>query len=321
MEKQFAQLSIKGKIHQVPATTVEGHTVVVRNGWLKIASIKSEELQPGHVENPAAIIQALRQQPLKADIFTFVQKLPYTQPKFDYPVVWDNVAAIQLSTFDAWLEDLSQDTRRNIRLASKRGLVVQPVPFSDELARGIVEIYNETPVRNGRRFWHYGKDFETVKRENSTYPERSQFIAAYSDSELVGFFKMVFVNNVASVLQILSKNSHKDKRPMNAMISKAVEICCAMGKSHLVYSKYIYGTFDSSSLTEFKRRNGFEQILLPRYFVPLTLKGRTAMRFRLHLGIKELLPKGLTTFLLNLRKAYLEHSVRDRRLAERGTST
>jgi hypothetical protein len=166
-------------------------------------------VQSGHVKI-TAIIQALRQHPLKADIFTFVQKLPYTQPKFDYPVVWDNVAGIPLATFEEWWEKrLSQDTRRNIRLASKRGLIVQAVPFSDELARGIVEIYNETPVRNGRRFWHYGKDFETVKRENSTYPERSQFIAAYSDSELIGFFKMVFVNNVASVLQILSKNRHR----------------------------------------------------------------------------------------------------------------
>ena len=322
MEKQFAQVSVKGKIHQLPAISVEGRTIIEGQGWLKIASIQSEQLQPGHVEHPEAIIRALRQQPLKADIFTFVQKLPHTQPQFDYPFVWDNVAAIPLTTYDEWFEKrLSQDTRRNVRLASKRGLVVEAVPFSDELVNGIVEIYNETPVRNGRRFWHYGKDFEKVKRENATYPERSQFIAAYSGSELVGFIKLVFVDNVAWVIQILSKNVHKDKRPMNALVSKAVEICCAAGKSHLIYSKYVYGTFENSSLTEFKRRSGFEKVLLPQYFVPLTLRGKVAMRFGLHLGLTTLLPKGLTAFLLGLRKSYLEHNMGGRKPAESGRPT
>ena len=33
-------------------------------------------------------------------------------------------------------------------------------------------IFNEAAIRQGRPFWHYGKDFETVKRQFSRYLAR-----------------------------------------------------------------------------------------------------------------------------------------------------
>ena len=36
-----------------------------------------------------------------------------------------------------------------MRRAEKRGVVVREVPFDDDLVRGIVEIYDETPIRQG----------------------------------------------------------------------------------------------------------------------------------------------------------------------------
>jgi len=53
--------------------------------------------------------------------------------------------------------------------AEKKGVVVREVPFDDALARGIWEIYNECPVRQGRLFPHYGKSFETVRNMSATY--------------------------------------------------------------------------------------------------------------------------------------------------------
>ena len=98
---------------------------------------------------------------------------------------------------EAWWEKLPQEARKNTRRAAKRGVEVKVVPFDDELARGIHKICNETPVRQGRPFWHYGKDFETVKREHATYLERSEFIGAYFENELIGFIKMVYVDRLA----------------------------------------------------------------------------------------------------------------------------
>ena len=31
----------------------------------------------------------------------------------------------------------------------------------------------------GRKFWHYGKDLNTVKRENGTYLDRCEILGAY----------------------------------------------------------------------------------------------------------------------------------------------
>ena len=305
MMETRAQISIRGKQTEVPAIRVENADIITTGKWLKMAAIKDEDYFEGNLlSDPATVIVRFREHGGKGDIFSFSQRIPETSPKFDYPLHWDNAAALAVSSYSQWWENLSQETRRNVRLAGKRGLVVSAVPFSDNLARGIMDIYNESPFRQGRRFWHYGKDFETVKRDNATYPGRSQFIGAYAGSELVGFIKMVYVDKLASIMQILSKVAHQDKKPTNALIAKAVEICAEKGISQLVYCKYVYHQNYQDALTEFKRRNGFKQVNFPRYFVPLTLKGRLAIAFKLQLGLTEILPQRVVATLLEARSRY-----------------
>jgi hypothetical protein len=178
--------------------------------------------------------------------------------------------------------------------------------FDDDFVKGIQGIYNETPIRQGRRFWHFGKDFETVKRESSTYLDRSEFLGAYSDDELIGFIKIVYVDRMATLIHILSKNAHQDKRPINAMLAKAVEACVKRGISFLIYGKYTYEGNESSPLTEFKRRNGFEEIRYPRYFLPLTAKGGLAIQLGFHNGAKALIPRRATNLLRNLRSQFYQ---------------
>ena len=71
----------------------------------------------------------------------------------------------------------------------------------------------------------------------------------------------------------------EDKRPANALIAKMVEVCEAKGISHLIYGLYNYGNKRNSSLLEFKIRNGFEEFLVPRYYIPLTT---IRVRYRLN---------------------------------------
>jgi hypothetical protein len=106
-------------------------------------------------------------------------------------------------------------------------------------------------------------------------------------------------------MQILSKKSHQDKRPMNALIAKAVEVCHEKGISYLVYSKFTYGNKIQSQIADFKRRNGFVQMDFPRYFIPLTLIGKMALRLKLHRGLLEILPARLIDFLWRMRAAVL----------------
>lgn len=306
MEPCFADISVKGRLVRVPATRIEGHTIIATGGWLKIAEIFDEPWQLHPVGDPAATVNALRNGSLRADIFTFSEKLPATRPQFPYALVWDNVAAVSTASYEEWWEKLPQETRKNVRRAGKRGVEVRPAAFDDALVQGIKRIYDETPTRQGRRFWHYGKDLDAIKRENATYLDRSEFVGAFLNGELIGFLKMVYIGQTARIMQILSLNAHQDKRPMNALLAKAVEICAARGMSWFVYGQYIYGNNNDASIIEFKRRNGFERILLPKYYVPLTWKGAAAIKLGLHLGLRRLLPRKLENALLAWRARFLQ---------------
>lgn len=309
MTENTVEISIKGKPVKVPAININGRNVIVSGRWIKVAAIQDENYLEGELEDPESYISSLkerRSKDLKADIFTFAQKLPNIEPKYSYFMEWDNAAAIRLSSFDEWWKGLPPATRRNVRTSTKRGVVTKVQKLDEDLIRGIVEINNETPIRQGRSFWHYGKKFDAVRKDYSTFLERSEYIGAYFQDQLIGFIKIVYVGKVAAIVQNLSKLSHYNKKTPNALIAKAVEHCAERKFSYLTYIKYRYGNKRESSLTEFKRRNGFEEILFPRFYVPLTAKGRVAIALRLHRSLLEILPERLIYVLLRLRTKWYE---------------
>ena len=303
MKDERTEIRIAGKTFYLPAAEICGRTVVVTGKWLRKAVIKDEDVAQGEiVDNPGLFLEELKRSSLRADIFSFAQKIPDTSPKYHYRFEWDNWAGIPLESFNDWWEKrLPQESRRNVRRAAKRGVVVKVVAFDDDLVRAIQGIYNETPIRQGRRFWHFGKDFETVKMENATYLDRSDFLGAYFNDELIGFIKIIYTDQSASVIQIISKIEHQDKRPTNALIAKAVEVCASKGIKFLIYTKFVYDGDQSSPLTEFKRRNGFEEMRYPRYFVPLTAKGTLAVGLGIYGGVRRLIPLPILMWLKSLR--------------------
>jgi hypothetical protein len=280
-----------------------GRNIVIAGKFIRPAVIQDEEWIEGEpVGELAALIRELREQ-TRADVFNFARPLPNCEPHFPFHFEWDNVAVAKLGQFAQWWDALPQETRKNVRRSQRRGVTVNRVSFDDELVRGISKIYNETPIRQGRKFWHYGKSIDQVKAENSTYLDRSEFIGAYFDSELIGFIKFVMVNNVARIMQIVSLEAHVDKRPTNALLAKAIEICCEKRASLLVYGKYVYGRKENSPVTEFKKRNGFERLRFPRYYVPISRLGQVAIRCGLHREIAQIMPEKITDWLLNARAA------------------
>ena len=302
---KLEEIRIAGKTLYVPSTDICGRTVVVTGKWIRTAQIKDEDVVEGvTVEDPDLFIIKLKQSKLKADVFTFAQRPPEVTPKFDYHSEWDNWAAMPTTSFKQWWENLPQESRKNVRRAAKRGVVVKVTPFDYHLVEGVHRIYNRIPVRDGRPFWHFGKDVETVRRGLATYPDRSEFIGAYWGEELIGFVKMVYVDDVAMLFHLISMDEHYDKRPANALIAKAAEVCEQKGISHLIYTKFIYGNKRRSSLVEFKRRNGFQQVNFPRYHIPLTLRGKLFIWLRLYRGFSGLIPEPILQPLLSLRAWY-----------------
>lgn len=297
-------VGLKDTYADASSTELSERRILVAGKGLRIASIKDEDwLEGGSIVNPEAFIARVQALPRGADLFTFSETVESPTSRFPkYHFEWDNTAVVPITTFKDWWENrVPQETRKNVRRSQRRGLVVKQADFDDTLVAGIKRIYDETPLRQGRRFWHYGKDFEAVRIENSSYLDRSDFFGAYFENELVGFIKVVYVNKIARIMQILSMNPHFDKRPTNALLAKAIEQCCRKEMKFFAYGKYVYGNKHNSPVTEFKRRNGFEKREFPRYYVPLTLLGRVALRLRLHQGVRNLLPESATELLLKLR--------------------
>ena len=113
--------------------------------------------------------------------------------------------------------------------------------------------------------------------------------------------KIVWDTHSAAIMQIISKLDFRDRRPNNALMSHAVKLCEERGIKHLLYERLIYGNKGEDSLTRFKRENGFIQMDLPRYYIPLTLKGKIALVLGLHREMKEMVPQRLRRQLVGLR--------------------
>lgn len=293
MVDNISEIYVKGKWVRVPALDVNDKTIVIRGRWLKMAGIRNEEWLETELEDPERCVRELKKQRPRggrADIFTFTQKLPATLPKYQYPMEWGSVAAIRLASFKEWWEKLPQATRKNVRRSQKRGVVVTVREFDDDLVRELVELNNDSPMRQGVRNVQYGKPFDQVKKDFSSFLDRSDFICAYLGSELIGFLKVVYRGEVASILNLLPKTGHDDKRPANAMVAKLVELCAAKGVSYLTYGMFNYGNKRESPLREFKIRNGFGEILVPRFYVPLTRWGTLCMKLKFHRGLLGILP-------------------------------
>jgi hypothetical protein len=193
-----------------------------------------------------------------------------------------------------------------VRKAEKMGLSVREVPFDDELVAEISAIYNETPIRQGKPFWHYGKSLETVRRENGTFAGDSLFIGAFFQERLVGFAKLVGNAERSQVIlmQILSMIQHRDKAPTNALIAQAVRSCAERNIPYVVYSNFSYGKKQRDSLADFKKSNGFQRIEVPRYYVPLTPVGRVALQLGFHKRLAERIPESLLVRYRDVRSRW-----------------
>jgi hypothetical protein len=244
------------------------------------------------------------------DIFTFLQHPSSAGTILQYPMELANLAILPISSFDNWwTKQVDTKTRNMARKAEKKGVEIKEVLFSDDLARGISEIYNETPIRQGRKFPHYGMTFERAKEYAGTFPERSIFVGAYLDGKLIGFLKMVMNKSedadYACILHILSMVEHRDKSPTNALIAQAVKSCADRKITQLAYDRFSYGKKERDTLVEFKMNNGFMKVDVARYYVPLTIRGEIAFKLGLHRKFSEQIPEFIASPFRKMRAKFL----------------
>jgi hypothetical protein len=285
-----------------------GKEIRVEGRLIRIARLEGEKYE--FPDNPEAMLDGLRRSGTRIDLFTFLQKLPDTSPKYRYPMEWDNLAVLPVSTFDHWwTQQIRSYPRNRARQAEKKGVVLRETAFDEALVQGICQIYNECPVRQGRRFPHYGMNLERAYKYAGTFLDRAIWIGAFLGESMIGFLKLVTDESgiYACIIHILSMAKHKDKAPTNALIAQAVRSCADRGISYLVYENFNYGKKQGDSLSHFKEVNGFQRMDLPRYYVPLTRLGKVAFHFGLHHRLAEQVPEPVAVRLRELRSAWYQH--------------
>src|SRR5580698_5943218 len=282
--------------------------IEIQGRLCRIANIDGDGYK--FLDSPEPLLAELRKSKTRVDLFTFIPKLPDAHPKYSYPIEWDNMAVLPVFTFDHWwTQQIGFKARNKAKQAEKKGIVVREVPFDDLLIRGICEIYNECPIRQERLFPHYGKTLEAVREMSATFLDTSIFVGAFDGEKLIGFIKLTADDGwtQAGILHIVSLLAYRDKSPTNALIVQAVRSCADRGISSLVYSKFAYGNKVRSSLSDFKERNGFQRVDIPRYYAPLTRWGSLAFSLGLQSRLTERVPEPVAAKLRAWRGAWYQH--------------
>jgi hypothetical protein len=280
-----------------PTRTVANKEVSVSGRLLRIAKLRHEGFE--FLDLPAQAIQELQQQKRFADLFTFLRDIGEDDTAFAYPSEKASAALLPVSTYSSWWKGLDFRVRNKIRKALKTGVEIRPPTLHDEFFRGVEAIYSESPVRQGRKFVHYAQSAASIKEELGSLFDRSSFLGAYCGEELIGFAKLFHGKNVLRTVHIIAKLAHRDKAVQDALIAQAVQIC---DEKRIPY--FQYGSWSEGSLGAFKVKRGFKKFDYSRYYVPLTPRGRLALRCQLHHGIKGWLSQDCITSLRSVRNAW-----------------
>jgi hypothetical protein len=285
--------------------------LIVEGRVCRVAHLDADDYK--FLDDPDRVVEELSKSKVNIDLFTFLQQLPGSTPKYSYPFEWDNMAVLFVSTFEHWwTQQIGFKARNKAKQAEKKGIVVREVPFDDAFAKGIWKIYNECPVRQGRIFPHFGKSLQAVHDMSVTYFDTSIFVGAFDGDRLVGFVKLTVddAGAQAGLMHILSLLEYRDKAPTNALMAQAVRSCAERHIPHLVYSKFAYAKKQISGLSEFKERNGFKKVDIPRYYVPLTRWGSVALSMGLHHRFVDRLPESVASKLRDFRMSWYQRKFR-----------
>jgi len=77
-----------------------GKDIQIQGRLIRVAGLAADTYE--FLENPEPAIDALQACGARVDLFTFMQRLPDILPKYSYPMEWDNLATLPVSSFDHW---------------------------------------------------------------------------------------------------------------------------------------------------------------------------------------------------------------------------
>lgn len=225
----------------------------------------------------SALLEALQSRGV--DLFSFIERTflkQATLQKYGFYSCPETIGLLHFEDFDVWCKTLPSRERNLIKKAERIGLKTVVADIDEEFILSAQKIYNETPMRQGRRYSGFGITTEDIRKKFENL-QSSKVIGAYYDNQLIGLTWVEFGDQVAAMMSFLSLISYRNKNPNNAMIAYAVKLCTEKGYKYLTYGNMGY----NPGLDFFKKNNGFRRVAVPRYFMPLTFKGQMAVKLNL----------------------------------------
>lgn len=267
--------------------------VITKRFFFKLAQYSIEYLYDPNPTN--SLLLDLKGQ--GADLFTFTER-SFIENKASYGFKREDepIALLKIKSHDEWWKkQINKKVRNMIRKAEKEKVEVVPAKIDENFVRAAHRIYNETPIRQGRRYVGYGVSLESVKGKFANL-QNSEVLGAYLNDELIGLLWMACGDRVARIKSFISLIKHRNTAPSNVLMSEAVKKCCEEGIGFIIYEKMGY----LPGLDSFKQHNGFVRYMAPRYYIPLSERGAVAIKLRAHKKIEYSLPLPMERVLLRM---------------------
>ena len=295
MTTQIEFVYRKDKKVPIKVFTACSHKVVVEGTLVKIARLKDE--YETEISDPGTLIRELARCGCKPDVFTFWDRVPANTEPLTYPHDKEIQALLPVHTYEQWWNELDRGVRKIVRRSSKKGVTIRTPELDDDLLIGLKRIFDETPLKRNKHFWYYDRSIEDLREAlGQDRSKDSEFLVAYYGEEVIGFMKLIYRDKFADPVVFISKMEHFDKYPNNLLLAKAVERCAEKNLPFLHYSDWRLGSHG-----DFLRRNGFRKFAVNRYYVPLTIRGKIAVRFGMYQPLWSRVPESTRIRILKLR--------------------
>lgn len=292
--------------------TIGGKEVVTKGTLFRTARLRHEWCD--FLADVPTAVEELRGQKQLADVFTFVEEIGTPNRSYGYRAEPTFIAVLPVVSFSKWWDEMGFKARNKVRKAQKCGVDVRVVSLDEDFARGVQSIYNESPVRQGRKFIHYGRGASDIFNELLSFKGKSTFVGSYFEGNLIGFMKLFHGNGVLRTVHIIATLAHRDKNVMDGLIAKAVELCDEKNAGFLHY-----GSWTDGGVGAFRTKHGFQRMEVARYYIPLGWRGEVMLNWNLHRPLRDRLPKRVTQTLTKLRAKWnCFHKVRVNRTFETG---
>ena len=104
----------------MPTISLCSREIDIQGRLCRIAQIDGDGYK--FLDSPEPLLAELRRSKTRVDLFTFIQKLSEGPSKYPYPMEWDNMAVLPVSTFDHWwTQQIGFKARNKAKQAEKKG--------------------------------------------------------------------------------------------------------------------------------------------------------------------------------------------------------